>query len=166
MPEENITGDWNYDEALELIAQNFDRFSKTIRESTHGSHPAVQAAQNAILAGYLRRFVEYLQGTYAKAPGELPERLRAVEEGTFQKVRVVSHLDTPKRMTLTYCQKCGAERKAKVQYRSVWLSDGPGPCAGTGEVKQELVEWCVSCDAEPPNNGAPIYKTVAEVYGG
>jgi hypothetical protein len=48
-----------------------------------------------------------------------------------------------------------------LQYRSVWLSDGPGPCAGTGEVERHFVPYCPVCDPKPPERGV-TYRTIAE----
>jgi len=47
------------------------------------------------------------------------------------------------------CRKCGSWIMAKDQSCSVWLSDGPGPCAGTGEVRHRTVCWCPTCHPEP-----------------
>lgn len=58
------------------------------------------------------------------------------------------------------CQ-CGSDIEAVLQYRSVWLSDGPGPCAGTGEVEHHVVPYCPKCDPKPSDRGV-THRTIAE----
>jgi len=60
------------------------------------------------------------------------------------------------------CRKCGARIVGKRQACPVWLSDGPGPCAGTGEVRYVDIYWCPGCDKEPPSHGPPIMERVAD----
>ena len=57
---------------------------------------------------------------------------------------------------------CGTDIMAVSQTRSVWLSDGPGPCAGTGEVEIHVIPYCPKCDRRPESNGPPTYETIAE----
>ena len=45
------------------------------------------------------------------------------------------------------CKTCGGEIKAVIRYCSVW--DGPGPCAGSGEVVTRRELFCPSCEEEP-----------------
>lgn len=59
------------------------------------------------------------------------------------------------------CDRCGTPIASVTQMRSVWLSDGPGPCAGTGEVEQHIVPFCPLCDPKPSRTGV-TFKTIAE----
>jgi hypothetical protein len=90
--------DW-IDRTMDVVASSFDFFSKRLRDRVAKKHAAVQIAQNAIMAGYLRRLVEYLQGTVKGAPPELHERFKFIEDATYEKVVVISNLPVPMRMT-------------------------------------------------------------------
>jgi hypothetical protein len=59
------------------------------------------------------------------------------------------------------CDICSSDILAVLQYRSVWLSDGPGPCAGTGEVEHHVIPYCPKCDPKPSDRGV-THRTMAE----
>jgi hypothetical protein len=59
------------------------------------------------------------------------------------------------------CNACKSDIQAVTQYRSVWLSDGPGPCAGTGEVEHHIIPYCPNCDPKPSDRGV-TRRTIAE----
>lgn len=60
------------------------------------------------------------------------------------------------------CKTCESPiEKANVAH-PVWLKEGPGPCAGTGEVEYEERSYCAFCEKKPDFNGAPIYKSIRE----
>ena len=39
---------------------------------------------------------------------------------------------------------------------SVWFKNGPGPCAGTGETRGRIVEYCPNCEQKPV--GGIVYQ--------
>lgn len=45
------------------------------------------------------------------------------------------------------CTTCGGEIKAVVRYFPIW--DGPGPCAGSGEVETKQEPYCPNCEVKP-----------------
>ena len=51
------------------------------------------------------------------------------------------------------CYGCDTQLKAKIQHRSEWYEDGPGPCAGSGQVKTIILPYCPSCETEPTGRG-------------
>lgn len=59
------------------------------------------------------------------------------------------------------CNACKSAIMAALQRRSVWLSDGPGPCAGTGEVEEHIIPFCPKCDQKPSKSGI-TYRTIGE----
>ena len=41
--------------------------------------------------------------------------------------------------------------------RSIWVEDGPGPCAGDGEVRLVVEAYCPECGSKPEvRHGTPI----------
>lgn len=46
-----------------------------------------------------------------------------------------------------FCKTCDGEIKAVIRYVSVW--DGPGPCAGSGEVETKQEPYCPNCEVKP-----------------
>ena len=46
-----------------------------------------------------------------------------------------------------FCKTCGAQILAVIRYCPVW--DGPGPCAGSGEVVTEQEPFCPNCEEKP-----------------
>lgn len=59
------------------------------------------------------------------------------------------------------CHVCSSDIMAVTQHKSVWLSDGPGPCAGTGEVERHVIPYCPKCDPKPSDRGVTS-RTIAE----
>jgi|GEM_PF-6445290 len=53
--------------------------------------------------------------------------------------------------------KCGTPISVKYVVRSVHYKDGPGRCAGSGEVRRSEVPYCPTCDKEPADHGVPVY---------
>lgn len=51
------------------------------------------------------------------------------------------------------CKKCKAEIQAVHRVVSLWLRDGPGPCAGTGQTDSEQIPYCPKCDPKPSERG-------------
>jgi hypothetical protein len=45
------------------------------------------------------------------------------------------------------CRTCGSEIKAVIRHASIW--DGPGPCAGSGEVETYQEPYCPQCEVKP-----------------
>lgn len=52
------------------------------------------------------------------------------------------------------CTQCGSEVLSAIVRHSIW--DGPGPCAGHGNVESENVPYCPKCESEPDRIGCPI----------
>jgi hypothetical protein len=56
-------------------------------------------------------------------------------------------------------KNCGQHINVAITGRSLWLENGPGPCAGTGQVVQVGELYCTQCDQEPTTQyGSPIYE--------
>lgn len=51
------------------------------------------------------------------------------------------------------CKKCKGEIMAVHRIVSLWLKDGPGPCAGTGQTESEQVPYCPRCETKPSDRG-------------
>ncbi len=69
--------------------------------------------------------------------------------------------DVPKKCTVkpdgTYtCNACGSDILAIEVKRSVW--DFPEACAGSGEVRTEMVPYCPKCEEKPNWRGPPIIE--------
>lgn len=60
------------------------------------------------------------------------------------------------------CKKCGSDIMAARVAHPIWLTDGPGPCAGTGEVEYEEIPYCPKCEQPPNFHGSPKMKSIAE----
>ena len=57
------------------------------------------------------------------------------------------------------CKKTGVLMLAEKTGRSIWVDDGPGPCAGTGEVRMVVEVYCPECTEKPSvRNGTPIQE--------
>ncbi len=58
------------------------------------------------------------------------------------------------------CWECGSIILQKQVNHPVWYREGPGPCAGSGEVRGELVPYCPKCDPEPKD--CPVVVSEAD----
>ena len=57
------------------------------------------------------------------------------------------------------CKTTNALMLAERTGRSIWADNGPGPCAGSGEVRQVIEAYCPKCDSKPQiNHGSPIQE--------
>jgi len=68
--------------------------------------------------------------------------LRAVE--SFARIVL---LKDPFESVFPSCEKCEGIKLEKIVHNSVWIKGMR--CAGTGEVKTQLVSYCPDCDPEP-----------------
>ena len=52
------------------------------------------------------------------------------------------------------CATCNSDIMGATVSHSIW--DGPGPCSGGGEVRNEVVPYCPKCEPKPNFSGTPI----------
>ena len=58
------------------------------------------------------------------------------------------------------CKKTNSLILAEKTGRTPWQDDGPGPCAGTGEVRLIVEAYCPKCGSKPEiSHGTPIMES-------
>lgn len=59
-----------------------------------------------------------------------------------------------------YCKKTGKKILMVVAAHTIWEDDGPGPCAGSGEVRDVFHIYCPACQKKPEfTYGDPIMRS-------
>ncbi len=57
------------------------------------------------------------------------------------------------------CKETNVLMLAEKTGRSIWLDNGPGPCAGSGEVRMVIEVYCPTCGSKPEiAYGSPIQE--------
>ena len=57
---------------------------------------------------------------------------------------------------LSDCERCEGVKLEEKVYDSIWFKEGPGPCAGSGETRGRVVEYCPNCEKKPV--GGIVYQ--------
>lgn len=135
----------DYAAHIPMPARGF--FDPTIEEPGQGIRDRQQ------LAGKVKPWVKKILGVEdADADSLNHEYTRMPSERNARKYPVLSEslYDEESRVWL---HSCGTRLAVGEVRNSVWFRSGPGPCAGSGEVRIEERPYCPACQEKPPTSG-------------
>jgi hypothetical protein len=88
-------------------------------------------------------------------PQQAPSTVWVIKE---EQDRLKKHADYKNNFWI--CKETGAKILMIPFERTIWTDVGPGPCAGTGDVRTVFHIYCPECHKEPKENkGSPIQES-------